>query len=174
MAVTRWSPLSDLLAVQSAMDRLFTGNFIQGRGRREALEAVGEGYVPIDVYRTDKEWIVRAAVPGADPNAVEVTCEGNTVTLRGEIKWPDGVKSENYWLRENFYGNFSRLITLPDDARCDDSRAEFLNGMLVAHVPRDTSKAQPKRIPVAAATGSQEGASATSQRPIAASSASRK
>jgi HSP20 family protein len=169
MAITRWSPISDLLAVHSAMDRLFNETLTPGRVRGESFAAAApaaEGDLPMDVYRTDTEWVVRAAVPGADPNSVEVICEGNTVKIRGEIKWPDGVKSENYWLRENFYGKFSREITLPEDALCDESKAEFQNGMLILHVPRDQARTQPKRIPVSAGT--------TSERQLAASSSSRK
>jgi HSP20 family protein len=92
------------------MDRLFNESFTRpgGRGRGDTVDTESEGYLPMDVYRTDSEWVVRAAVPGADPNSVEVTCEGNTVRISGEIQWPKDVKSEDFWLRENFYGQFRR------------------------------------------------------------------
>lgn len=150
MALTRWSPITDLMALHNAMDRLFSESLASvGRGRTETLTASGEGYLPIDVYQTDKEWVVRAALPGADPQSVEVTGDGNTVRIKGEIKAPEGVKSEDYWLRENFYGNFSRQVTLPEDARFDQSRAEFQNGTLVLTVPR-AQPSKPKKIPVTA------------------------
>jgi HSP20 family protein len=152
MAITRWSPISDLLAVHSAMDRLFNETFTTGRrGRREVLEEEEEGFLPVDVYQTDKDWVIRAAVPGVDPQAVEVTCDGKTVTIKGEIPRPKGAKSEDYWIQENFVGKFLRQITLPEDGRCEESRAEFYNGMLVMTVPRaHPGQAQPKKIPVLA------------------------
>jgi HSP20 family protein len=176
MAVVRWSPISDLLAVHSAMDRLFNGSFTRpgGGGRADAVDAESEGYLPLDVYRTDTEWVVRAAVPGADPNSVEVICEGNTVRISGEIQWPEDIKSENVWLRENFYGQFRRQVTLPEDAICDDSRAEFQNGMLILHVPRDVTRTQPKRIPISSGSTAASGGSGAGDRELAASTGSRK
>ena len=52
------------------------------------MAAVGTGYLPLDVYQTDKDWVIRAAVPGVDPCAVEVTFDGGTITIRGEITPP--------------------------------------------------------------------------------------
>lgn len=153
MSITRWSPLSDLVSLHNAMDRLFSENFPVPRGRGETIAATGEGYLPLDVYQTDKEWVIRAAMPGADPQTVEVTVDGNSITIKGEIMLPEGAKSENYWLRENFYGKFSRQITLPEDALGDQTKAEFRNGIVVLTVPKSQpSKAQPKKIPVTAGT----------------------
>jgi HSP20 family protein len=136
------------------MDRLFSESFAgAGRGRTESFGVVGEGYLPLDVYETDKEWMIRASVPGVDPQAVDVTCEGNTIRIKGEIKGPEGAKSEHYWLKENFTGKFSRQITLPEEAQGDQSRAKFHNGVLVLTVPKaQTSKTVVKKIPVMAAT----------------------
>lgn len=167
MAITRWSPISDLISLHNAMDRLFSESFPgTGRGRGDALSALGEGYLPIDVYQTDKEWVVQASVPGADPQSVEVTCEGDTMKITGEIKPPQHeVKSENYWLRENFYGKFSRQVTLPENAMCDQAKAEFRNGMLVLTVPKSQpAKAQTRKIPIT--SGAQAGTtSATTGQP---------
>ena len=163
MAMTRWSPISDLISLHNAMDRLFSDSFPLSRGRNESLTAVGEGYLPLDVYQTDKAWVVRAAVPGADPQTVEVTCDGNTIRIKGEIKWPEGAKSEDYWVRENFYGKFSRQITLPEEAMCDQSKAEFRNGVLMLTVPKSQpQKTQAKKIPIT--TGA--GATSTTERPV--------
>jgi HSP20 family protein len=158
------------------MDRLFNESFTRpgGRGRGDTVDTESEGYLPMDVYRTDSEWVVRAAVPGADPNSVEVTCEGNTVRISGEIQWPKDVKSEDFWLRENFYGQFRRQVSLPEDAICDDSRAEFQNGMLILHVPRDVARTQPKRIPISSGSAAGSEGSGAGDRELAASTGSRK
>jgi HSP20 family protein len=162
MSLTRWTPISDLVSLHNAMDRLFSDSLpMVGRGKGDSVTTFGEGYLPLDVYQTDKEWVIRAAVPGADPQTVDVTCEGNTIRIQGEIKWPEA-KSENYWVRENFYGKFSRQITIPEDAQCDQSKAEFQNGMLVLTVPKAApTKTQTKKIPVMAgsSTGTSSGTS---------------
>ncbi|HEX9548377.1 MAG TPA: Hsp20/alpha crystallin family protein [Acidimicrobiales bacterium] len=152
-SVIRWSPISDLMSLHSAMDRLFGDTFgVPGQSR--TVGAVGEGYLPLDVYQTDAEWVIRAAVPGIDPNAVEVTFDGGQITIRGEIKPPAEVTPENYWLRENFYGKFSRQVTLPDNALGEQAKAQFVNGMLTLTVPK-VQPAKPKsvKIPISGAAG---------------------
>jgi HSP20 family protein len=157
MAISRWSPISDLVSLHTAMDRLFDDS-LRGPGRRrsgDTFSVVGEGFLPLDVYQTDKEWIVRASVPSVDPQQVEITCDGNTIRIQGEVKPPQNMKSENYWMRENFYGAFMREITLPDQTLCDQSRAEFQNGMLVLTLPKaQPSKSQVKKIPITAGASS--------------------
>jgi HSP20 family protein len=136
------------------MDRLFNDSLTgTGRARRvgDTFGVIGEGFLPLDVYQTDKEWIIRAGVPSVDPQQVEITCDGNTIRINGEVKPPQNMKSENYWMRENFYGAFTREITLPEQTLCDQSKAEFQNGMLVLTLPKaQPSKSQVKKIPVTA------------------------
>jgi HSP20 family protein len=136
------------------MDRLFNESLTSGTGRRrggDIFGVMGEGFLPLDVYQTDKEWVIRAGVPSVDPQQVEITCDGNTIQIQGEVKPPENMKSENYWMRENFYGAFSREITLPDETVCEQSKAEFQNGMLVLTLPKaQPSKTQAKKIPVTA------------------------
>jgi len=170
MAIARWSPISDLVSLHSAMDRLFNDSLTAGTGRRrssgEMFGVIGEGFLPLDVYQTDKEWIIRAGVPSVDPQQVEITCDGNTLRIQGEVKPPQNMKSENYWMRENFYGAFSREITLPEETVCDQSKAEFQNGMLVLTLPKaQPSKSQMKKIPVTA--GATSGSASSSSAPSA-------
>lgn len=145
--LVRWSPLSDLMSLHNAMDRLFGESFGIGQPTGRTVAVVGEGYLPLDVYQIDKDWVIRAAVPGADPNAVEVTFDGGTITIRGEIKAPENSHPENFWLRENFFGKFNRQVTLPEDVLGEQSKAQFQNGMLTITVPK-TEPARPKSVKI--------------------------
>jgi len=156
-SVIRWSPISDLMSLHSAMDRLFGDTFgVPGQAR--TVGAVGEGYLPLDIYPTDREWVIRAAVPGVDPNAVEVTFDGGQITIKGEIKPPADARPESYWRLENFYGRFSRQVTLPDDAQGEQANAQFVNGMLTLTVPK-AQPAKPKsvKIPIRGGTAGGNG-----------------
>ena len=156
-SVIRWSPISDLMSLHSAMDRLFGDTFgLPGQSR--TVGAVGEGYLPLDVYQTDNEWVIRAAVPGVDPSAVEVTFDPGQITVKGEIKPPADARPEQYWLRENFSGKFSRQVTLPEDAVGELARAQFVNGLLILTVPK-AQPAKPKsvKIPISGGTASGNG-----------------
>jgi HSP20 family protein len=97
--------------------------------------------------------VIRAAVPGVDPQAVEVTFDGGTITIKGEIKAPEGSRPENFWMRENFWGKFSRQVTMPEDALGDQAKAQFINGLLVLTVPK-AQPVKPKsvKIPISGAT----------------------
>lgn len=174
MAISRWSPVSDLVSLHSAMDRLFDDS-LRGTGRRrgsgDTFGVIGEGFLPLDIYQTEKEWIIRAGVPSVDPQQVEITCDGNTIRIQGEVKPPQNAKSENYWLRENFYGAFMREITLPEQTVCDQSKAEFQNGMLVLTLPKaQPTRSQVKTIPVTAGSTSASTATTNAANPSATSS----
>ena len=149
-SVIRWSPVSDLMSLHSAMDRLFGDTFgVSGPSR--TVGAAGEGYLPLDIYQTENEWVIRAAVPGVDPNAVEVTFDGGQITIKGEIKPPADARPEQFWLREIFAGKVSRQVTLPDAAVGEQAKAQFANGLLILTVPK-AQPAKPKsvKIPVEA------------------------
>ena len=156
-SVIRWSPISDLMSLHSAMDRLFGDTFgVPGASR--SVGAVGEGYLPLDVYQTDKEWVIRAAVPGVDPSAVEVTFDAAQITIKGEIRPPADARPEQYWLRENFSGKFSRQVTLPVDAVGEQAKAQFVNGMVVLTVPKaQPAKPNSVKIPISGGTASGNG-----------------
>lgn len=151
-SVIRWSPISDLMSLHSAMDRLFTDSLgLSGQSR--SASAVGEGYLPLDIYQTDREWVVRASVPGVDPSTVDVTFDGGQISIKGEIKPPTDAKAENYWLRENFYGKFSRQLMLPEDALGDQAKAQFVNGVLILTVPKQQPvKPKSVKIPISGAS----------------------
>lgn len=165
MAISRWSPVTDLVSLHSAMDRLFTDSLTTGGRRRGDIFGVsGEGFLPLDIYQNDKEWVIRAGVPSVNPEQVEVTCDGSTIGISGEIKPPENIKSENYVMRENFYGAFSREITLPEETMCEQATAEFRHGMLVLTLPKAApSKHQAKKIPVKAGEASGNGSTTGGQ-----------
>jgi len=103
----------------------------------------------------EKEWVIRAAIPGVDPSTVDVTFDGGQITIKGEIKPPADVRPENYWLRENFYGQLNRQLTLPEDALGDQARAQFMNGMLTLTVPR-AQPAKPKAVKIPISSSARE------------------
>jgi HSP20 family protein len=69
------------------------------------------------------------------------------ITIKGEIELPEGTHPESFWLRENYYGKFSRQITLPEDALGDQAKAQFYNGVLTLRVPK-AQPAKPKSVKI--------------------------
>ena len=79
----------------------------------------------------DNEYVVRADLPGVNPNDVHVQAEGNLLTITGERKSEE--KGQEY--RETFYGKFQRQIALPDGVEADKIAARYEHGVLEIRVP---------------------------------------
>ncbi len=136
-----WRPLRDL---KREMDRLWNEFF----GREPLPEVFETEWVPaLDVSETKEAVIVRADVPGIDPNNLEITLSGNTLTIRGEKKQEREEKGENFYRMERSYGSFVRTIQLPVEVEPDKVEASYKNGVLKITLPKK-SEAQGKQIPV--------------------------
>jgi HSP20 family protein len=90
--------------------------------------------LPLDVYATDDEIVIQAAVPGLKPEDVEITLEGDTLTIKGEFKAP--LENVNYLLQERGYGVFVRTLTLNIPVEADKATARFENGLLTLVLPK--------------------------------------
>jgi len=76
------------------MDRLFEDSFVSPTRLLTALAPdVG---VPIDVYGTENDVVVRAALPGVKPEEVDISITGDTLTIKGETKAEEETKREDY------------------------------------------------------------------------------
>ena len=109
MTLIRRTGFGDLLSLRQAMDRLFEESFVN-----PGTWQFGEGQlVPMDVYATDDEVVVEAILPGVKPEEVDITMEGNTLSIAGDTSStiPD---REGLMLQEIRRGRFIRTLTLPD------------------------------------------------------------
>lgn len=139
--VTRWDPWEEFISLREAMDRLLEESFVLPRPYlRERRYRVA-----MDVYTTPEEVVITAPLPGAKPEDVDVTVEGDTVTIKGEIKPP--AENVEYLLRERSYGPFSRTIRLGIPVEADKAEAAFENGVLVITIPK-AEAIKPKAIKV--------------------------
>jgi len=100
-----------------------------------------------DIYETDKEIIVKAELPGLKKEDVFVRIENNVLVLRGERKFGDEVKREDFHRVERTYGEFVRSFTLPAFIDTTKIMAEFKDGLLMVSLPK-LEAAKPKQIEV--------------------------
>src|SRR5205814_9334586 len=110
--VRRPSPIGELLSLRSAMDRLFEDSFVHPRQWTTLFES-GTAGLPLDIRTTGDELRVEASLPGYRPEDVEVTVEGGTLTLSGNIQDEAKEQDGDYLVREIHRGSFSRSVTLP-------------------------------------------------------------
>jgi HSP20 family protein len=141
------SPFGELLSLRQAMDRLFEDSFVRPRGW-SAAESTGG--MPLDIYTTKDALVIKAALPGVKPENVDITIEGNTLTISG--KYEDERKEEGesgYLYQELSKGSCSRTVTLPADLDGDKAAAAFEHGVLRLTIPRSEA-AKPRQIKISA------------------------
>jgi len=129
------------------MDRLFEDSFV--RPSRFWPDRLGRGELPIDMYQTANEVIVKASLPGVKPEEVDISITGDTLTIKGEHKEEQEVKQEDYFRKERYYGAFSRSLVLPVQVQSDKAEATFENGILTLTLPK-AEEVKPKQIKIKA------------------------
>ena len=102
----------------------------------------GQQWAPaLDVYEYPDRFVVHVEVPGIDGNSVDVSCVGNTLTIRGEKRLPMEVTAETPSLyRERRYGCFCRAVELAGKIVVDQVAARCQNGVLEITVPKSESE----------------------------------
>jgi len=145
MAIVRWEPFRDLVTAQRDFDRLFRGAFSAQPGETEL--STRSWAPPVDIYETEDAIVLKAELPGMDPNDVEVRVEDNTLYLKGERKYEKEVKEQNYHRVERSYGSFARSFSLPNSIEADKVKAEFKDGLLTLTMPK-REEAKPKTIKI--------------------------
>lgn len=130
-----WNPFSELMRFGESEDRWPLGQYSQR-------------FSPAVDIREEKDAIVlQAELPGMKSEDVNVSLEGNLLTISGERKFSSEKDEEGYRRIERSYGSFTRSFTLPDTVELDRCDAEMNEGVLTIRLPK-AARAQPRRISV--------------------------
>lgn len=103
----------------------------------------------VDVEEDDKQFVIKADLPGVDPKDVDVSIVENSLVLRGHKKEEREEKKKNYHRVERFEGQFYREIPLPRGIEAEKIQAKSANGVLTVTIPKK-AEAQPKKITIQA------------------------
>ncbi len=125
----KWSGFPSISSLQSEMnhmfDRFFKGWDLSGLGAE-----TGTWLPPIDLAETNDKVVVKAEIPGIDPKEIDISIQGDTLSVKGEKKEEKEEKGGNYYRMERRYGSFSRSIDLPASVDTNKVSAEYKNGVL--------------------------------------------
>ena len=143
--LTRWEPVREMMTLREAMDRLFDDAFTRPISLRDG----GWTSPAVDMYQSDDEVVVRAALPGFKADEVQINVTGDVLTLRGETKHEEEKKDKAWHIREHRWGSFERSIALPTEVTADKAVADFENGILTITLPK-AEEVKPKTISVKA------------------------
>jgi HSP20 family protein len=153
MTIERWDPFSEMLTLRDAMNRLIEESFV--RPGTTAVALPGRAGFRADLRETENEYVLEASLPGVKPEDIDISVEGNQVSIRAETKAEEEKQGERYLFRERSYGRFQRTLTLPTNIQADQVNAELNNGILTLTLPK-AEEARPRRIQVRGGGQSQQ------------------
>ncbi|TAM79499.1 MAG: Hsp20/alpha crystallin family protein [Acidobacteria bacterium] len=146
MSIIRWEPFQDLVSTNDRFNHLFNGAFARAFDDQQEVSR-GAWVPPVDIYETGDSLVLKAELPGINPDDVEIRVEDSTLYLKGERKFKKEVKEENLHRVERSYGTFTRSFSLPSTIDSDKVRAEYQNGVLTLTMPK-REEAKPKTIKI--------------------------
>lgn len=142
------NPFSLMRRFSEEMDHLF-----ESGGWRRGRAEVAPWSPAVDVHERDGKLEVTVDLPGVKENDVKVEVSDEGLAIRGERKREHEEKGEGYYRAERSYGQFYRLIPLPETAQLDQARAEFHNGELRITVPAPARQRNSREIPISTQQG---------------------
>ena len=141
MAIVRWDPAGELAGMEiDRLNRMFSDFY---------GETFSRGWIPaVDIYETaDHEVVLKAELPEMKREEINLTFENGVLTLKGERKFEQETKRENFQRMERRYGAFSRSFTLPNTVDAGRISASYKDGVLTIRLPQ-REEAKPKQIAV--------------------------
>ena len=138
----RWEPFRGK-SPESQMNRLF-GDFL---GRAFQEQNLTSWAPAVDIYEGEHELVVKADLPGINPEELDIRVENNILTIRGERKFEKKVDEKNYLRVERAYGSFARSFSLANTVNTEAIKANYKDGVLTLSIPK-REEAKPKQIKV--------------------------
>jgi HSP20 family protein len=141
MAIVRWDPVAELAGAEiDRLNRMFSDLY---------NDTFSRGWVPpVDIFENDQhEVVLKAELPEMKREDINLTFENGVLTLRGERKFEQETKRENFQRLERRYGSFSRSFTLPNTVDASRISASYKDGVLTIRLPQ-REEAKPKQIAV--------------------------
>lgn len=130
------------LPLRDAIDRLFEGSFISPQSLTQG------GFPAADLYTNDDDVVIELAIPGANPNNIQVSVTGDTVTVAGEVQHErHNQKGQQPYLEEMWRGKFQRAFTLPIQVDAGKAQATYQDGILTLTLPKSEAT-KPRKIQV--------------------------
>ena len=141
--------------VNRLLDEMFGGLGRRPAGRR--AQATVEWAPSVDVLPKDGDLVVRAEMPGVDPEDVEVAVHNGVLTISGERKVDEEEERAGYYVRELRHGSFRRSMLLPEGVEEEKIHARYQDGILEVTLEGAAAAREPRRIQIEA-PGGQQGA----------------
>lgn len=130
MTLVRWSPFADFRRVDELVNRA---------ARAGTRSADGSWPVPLDVVKDGESFVVKASLPGVDPDKIEVTVGERGLEIKASAQAESAESKDGVLLRERRTGAFYRSIRLPDAIDREKAESNYKDGVLTITLPRRES-----------------------------------
>lgn len=126
------------------VDRFFSDSFPGFETESSDLAPVNRSWMPpVDIYETEEGFVATADLPGLGKKDIDVSLEGNVLTISGERSYEKSGEQGAFRRIERAYGNFRRSFTLPAGVDATKVDAKFKDGVLTLTLPKsETAKAR--------------------------------
>jgi HSP20 family protein len=145
----RMNPYTLMRRMTEEFDRM-----IGSTGREQGESAWAPA---IEVTQDEGKYIVRAELPGLDPDAVKAEITDDAIVIQGERKVEHEETKGGLHVTERRYGKFYRAIPLPEGAKVGEVRAKYENGVLEFTVPYEEQRSKRREIPIQASSAGTTG-----------------
>ena len=144
-----WHPFSLMRRLSEEMDRAFASSLGLPTWGRPALEQQSLWVPAVEVRQQDNNLVVSAELPGMTKDDVKVEVTDDGLVIQGERKREHEEKREGYYRSERSYGQFYRVVPLPEGIDPEKAKAQFKDGVLQVEVPLPASaQRKHKEIPI--------------------------
>jgi len=137
---TVWRELDRL---QRDMDKMLSSGY-------PSFMRTAPSFPALNIWSNEDELIITAEVPGINPEDLDISVVGDSLTLKGTREVEELDEGARYHRQERGYGNFSRTVQLPFPVDIDSVNAKFTNGVLEINLPRAEAD-KPRKIAVKSA-----------------------
>jgi len=140
MALERYRPgRRGLSRTEELLDTLFPG-FLPSRWTTRELGPEIDWVPTTDFVDREDHFLMRAEVPGVKKEDIDISVDGNTVRVSGEIKRESTEEEGNYYCSERSYGSFGRVFRLPSEVDEDSVEARLEEGVLEIKLPKKSKE----------------------------------
>ena len=107
-------------------------------------ETEADAELTVDIYQTADMIVIKSMIAGVRPEDLDISITRDMVTIGGKREEERSVKEEDYFIRELYWGAFSRSIQLPEEIDVDEAEAVEKHGLLILKLPKLDKKKQSK------------------------------
>ncbi|MCR4401017.1 MAG: Hsp20/alpha crystallin family protein [Syntrophomonadaceae bacterium] len=135
-----WRPFRELLDLQSSLSQMMSET-LGGK-----FPSWGQPF-PADITEDEKNYYVKAELPGMSPENIKISYSGGRLTIQGEKSQETKKEGATWVWMERSYGSFSRTFTLPTAVKEDAIKATYKQGVLEVTLPK-VEETKPAEIPI--------------------------